>query len=369
MSDTNIQQKILNELTIQSGLLSTLDDNINKLSTAPPTPPKKILYDVENFITTSVPVKPDDVNSNLYQKEKIHDVLGRNSGPIKIINEFPGILYIITSTDGVNFRPETTIFEGQSKTYDDLYIVGLRSPTANLKYRVTERDVTTVSGQIFTGSRFKQRRDRNGVVVFEDDMESPTFKFTPIIVGIATIARSTDTSYSGDFSIKSVVGAAVGNNNTLAYFHPDFHAHQVGIQVEFASASVIYDLHLVIDYFDGLGNEYYADVFTVGGTAGGNSLIAIDQNGANYVLVSGVAPDLIQIFNEIHSWNIMKLVVDLETHQYVSAEVNGKKVSFNIPVQTFPAVGVRKHIEGDVTVYQANAVVYIDQYIFTEDEV
>lgn len=340
---------------------------------APPvitaTPPNAEYYDktrlIENSVATTLP--PD---SDQYQYESIYLAMDRPSLATTIINIGPGLLIIRVSwisKNGITVSDETTILEGDSNEFDKIYDVRLRSPTANLQYRVTERKISSVTGQRFTGIRFKERRDRKGVIVFQDDMESPTLKFSKTIVGLGTIARSTDISYSGDFSIKVVTGGVVGDTSAMIYFHPDFHEQKVGIQVQFSSDSVIYDLHLVIDFFDGMGNEFFADVFTVGGSAGGNSLIAIDENGNDVILVSGVGSDIIQIFEDIHSPNVMKLVVDLATHKYVSAEINGKKINFDLSIQNF-GNNLKRHIEAQVLVAQTDAVVYIDNYIFTEDE-
>lgn len=327
-------------------------------------------YDSSTSIAVSQPNELDP-ESDKYQSEDVWKKYKRLSRKITVVNVGPGLLYVRTSHNGTYFSEETVIFEGESKDFDEIYTLKLRSPTAFLKYRVTEYNVSTVAGQQFSGSRFKTKRDNSGVIVFQDDMESPTLKFVPNIVGAGTIARSTDVSYSGDFSLKVTTGGVITDNSSIFYFHPDFHEQKVGIQVQFSSASVIYDLHLVIYFYDGIGNEYLAEVFTVGGTSGGNSLIAFDENGKKVLLVTGIPPDLIQIFDDIHSWNVMKLVVDLSTNPkptYVSAEVNGKKVNFDIFIQKFSASGTRRHIKAEIILGQANAIVYMDNYIFTEDE-
>lgn len=325
-------------------------------------------YDSSNsIILASVSIVPDP-DSALYQEENVWKKLKRLSRKITTYNIGPGLLYIRLSHDGVYFSDETVLLEGEAKDFDEIYVIKLRSPTANLRYRVTEYNITTVSGQQFSGKRFLDRRDRGGVIVFQDDMESPTVKFVPVIVGAGSINRSTDVAYFSDFSLKVATGVVSTDTSSVFYFHPDFHEQKVGMQIQFSSESSIYDVHLVIDFFDGMGEDFVAEIFTVGGIAGGNSLEAIDENGQNVPLISGIPPDLVQIFNSIFSWNVMKLVIDLSTHRYVSAEVNGKKVNFDILLKRMAAPGQRRHIEAFIIVGQANAIVFMDNYIFTEDE-
>jgi hypothetical protein len=328
-------------------------------------------YDSSNVIITSQPAELDP-ESGLYQSENVWKKYKRLSRKITVFNIGPGLLYVRTSHDGAYFSEETVILEGESKDFDEIYVIKLRSPTANLRYRCTEYTVSTVSGQQFSGSRIRDRRDRGGVIIFQDDMESPTLKFVPIIVGAGSVNRSIDVAYTGDFSLKMTTGVVNTDTTRILYFHPDFHEQKVGMQIQFSSASFKYDLHLVMSFFDGISTEYQAEIFTVGGIAGGNSLVAIDENGNNVVLISGVSPDLVQIFDSIYSWNVMKLVIDLSAQnnkcRYVSAEVNGKKVNFDIIIRKFFAPGIRRHIETQILLGEANAIAYLDNYIMTEDE-
>ena len=110
-------------------------------------------YDVTNFILTAQPAELDP-DSNLYQEENVWKKYKRLSRKITVVNVGPGILYVRVSHDGVYTSEESIIFEGESKDFDEIYLIKLRSPTANLRYRFTEYNVTTVSGQQFSGSRF-----------------------------------------------------------------------------------------------------------------------------------------------------------------------------------------------------------------------
>lgn len=362
---------ISDNIVQQNTNLTQIDSDINAVKDSITLSSNRVKdqkwYDAENLILVSVPVKPEDNNSILYQYENINNVLGRNSGELDIVNEGPGILYIVTSIDGLFFKNEVTIFEGQKKTYNDLYTVGLRSPTANLLYKVTERKVTTVSGQQFSGSRFKDRRDRKGVIVFQDDYESPTLKFITDIIGAGTVARSTDTAYSDDFSLKMVTGANPGDHSDAKYFHTDFHGQKVGIQVQFASASDPYDITMLIQYSDGT-NVYGGNVFVTTSTSLNISeFYLIDESGTPILLKTDN-----NVTSAITAWNSMKLVIDISTKKFVSSIINGTKIDlsvFNLAI--VPAIST-KFIQTFVGVIGASAgsvaIAYLDNYIFSEDE-
>lgn len=277
---------------------------------------EELYYDIENVITTSVPTQPEDPNSSIYQKEKIKDVLGRNSKKLTIANDGPGILYVTISSDGTGYRDEITILEGHQKVYTDINSVNLRSPTAKLKYRVTERDILPGIGRRVE-DRYENRRDGSGVEVFRDNYESPTFKFKKLTVGgLGTINRSLDTAYSRNFSLKCDTSTNV-NGLSMCYFHPDFHDQKVGAQINFAKTDPAYDIHLSLLFYDGTGNTYQGEIFVDAG-----QFEYVDTNGSNVVLLN-VQND--PTYDDIHSWNILKIVADLSTKKYVSGELNGKK--------------------------------------------
>jgi hypothetical protein len=317
-------------------------------------------YDSSSIIITSQPAELDP-DSILYQEENVWKKYKRLSRKITAVNIGPGLLYIRLSHDGTYFSEETVILEGESKDFDEIYVLRLRSPTANLRYRVTEYNITTVSGQQFSGSRIKDRRDRDGVIVFQDDMESPTLKFVPAIIGAGTVTRSTDTAYIGDFSLKMVTGANPGDRSDAKYFHTDFHRQKVGIQVQFASASNQYDIDLAIQYEDGI-NQYTGDVF-----------VTVSGSTNSFELVGGIVLSTDNnITSAITAWNSMKLVIDISTKKFVSAIINGTKIDlsgFNLVV--LPFVGA-KYIQTFIglasTAAGSVATAYFDNYIMTEDE-
>lgn len=103
-----------------------LDSGIKTLTTAVLTDPG--LY---NIITTT--------NLSGYTQESIKILLGRNSSKLYVSNLGPGIIYLRVSKDGASFsNAEAVIYEGEIKTFYNVYEIRLRSPTANTNYIYTE---------------------------------------------------------------------------------------------------------------------------------------------------------------------------------------------------------------------------------------
>lgn len=332
-------------------------------------------FDVENVITTSQPNELDP-DSNLYQIESIYKKFSRLSNSLNIYNVGPGILIIRISHDGISASKEFILYEGEVKTYDRIYEVRLRSPSANLRYRVTEYDISTISGQTFSGSRYKDRRDRSGVVLYQDDYESPTLKFDSLIINIVTglpvagsIARSIDTSYSGDFSIKTVTGINPNDGVIMFYHHPDFHVGKVASQFHFASSDNIYISNITIDFFDGT-NRNRGQIFLVAGSNFkiGDLFLRHSDGTFGPAIVTGIP-----IFASTRSWNSIKLTIDIGSLEYVSATINGNRIDLtgrglNITADPITA----RHISSQIVSFSPSAggvkTVYFDNYIFTEDE-
>jgi hypothetical protein len=330
-------------------------------------------YDVSGVIAVSQPVELDP-ESVLYQSEDIWKKYKRLSRKITVLCVGPGILYVRTSHDGTYFSEETVIYEGQSKDFDEIYVLKLRSPSANLRYRVSEYNVNTVSGQQFSGSRFKDRRDRDGVIVFQDDYESPTLKFQKFIYPPGSpwvIVRTNATAYAGDFSIGTLPGSNIGDTAGLAYVHPDFHVGKIASQIHFASdfGTSVCDINLEIDYYDGKNLHSAFAAFTTDG----NLLIAIPVPGAPPgTSVEIQIPIAITIFPSSVSWNVFKLAIDISAFKYVAIFVNGERVDLSgFDLVTSPDTS-SKHIlslvENTTRFNNEEQLVFFDNYIFTEDE-
>lgn len=354
-------------------------------------------YDTTNVIATSQPIELDP-ESILYQSEDVWKKYKRLSRKITVLNVGPGILYVRASHDGTYFSEETVIYEGNSKDYDEIYTLKLRSPSANLRYRVTEYNVSTVSGQQFSGSRYKERRDRDGVVVFQDDYESPTLKFEGIFVrsGFAPIAianapfparilRSTDTAYAGDFSLKTIGGPLSADAATIFYQHPDFHVGKIASQINFATEENSFDVNLELDFYD--GTKIHQSFIAVLSTQDVNSnlcpvkLLLVTSNNTQVEIATGII-----LNRSIFSWNVLKLTIDISTFKYVAAFVNGERIDLsgfdmNLIQPHVSPKSVKSFIENDTIpqcfdlcefdrpcINPSPAIIYFDNYVFTEDE-
>lgn len=99
-------------------------------------------YDISNTITVATAVDPGDADAAAYQQERIYDTIQRRGDRVTVTNDIPldgGTLFVRVAHDGMNtFGPETPIYPQQFKTYFNVYELRLRSPMANLPYRVTE---------------------------------------------------------------------------------------------------------------------------------------------------------------------------------------------------------------------------------------
>lgn len=362
-------------------------------------------YDVENVIQVSQPLELDP-QSDKYQTENVWNIYHRLSRKLTVVNIGPGILYVRVTHDSQYVSEEYVIYEGQFKEYDEIYYVKLRSPSANLRYRVTEYPVSTISGQQFSGSRFKDRRDRDGVIVYQDDYESPTLKFdglfflnppisppTPISLAPppATIIRSTDTAYAGDFSIKTIGGPTIFSSVALTYRHPDFHVGRIASQVHFATDASLFNIRLELDFFDNQNvHQSFASIsadVTTGGQLCPVLLFIRIPDPTNTSIFKDIEIDTdVTLFRSIHSWNVVKLAVDISASKYVAIFINGERIDLsNFDMFTQPSI-IPRHVASFVAnltqpccriscggpsvpiPIPIPSTVFFDNYIFTEDE-
>lgn len=328
-------------------------------------------YDTTNVITVSQPIELDP-ESVLYQSEDVWRKYKRLSRRITVVCIGPGLLYVRVSHDGTYYSEESVIYEGQSKDFDEIYVLKLRSPSANLRYRVTEYTVSTVSGQQFSGSRFKDRRDRNGVIVFQDDYESPTIKFQQFTHGApGVVARTKATAYAGDFSIGTLAGPNLGDTKGIVYIHPDFHVGKIASQIHFAVdfGTSKSDVNLYLGYIDDVGVSY----------AG---FASFDSDGTLFISIPSSADPLIIdeiiirtgliMYPSVVSWNVFKLVVDTSALKYVAVYVNGNRFDLTgfdlVKLSDTPGKRILSIVENTTRTGGDPQLVFFDNYIFTEDE-
>jgi hypothetical protein len=82
-----------------------------------------------------------------YQRERIHDTIGRNATKATVINDGTVTIFAITSVNGRKWSPATPILPGEARTFINVWEIRLRCATVgNLNtftggvYRVTEYD-------------------------------------------------------------------------------------------------------------------------------------------------------------------------------------------------------------------------------------
>lgn len=95
----------------------------------------------------------DDISTTGYTQELIFPILKRLSPELYFINLGPGTIFLRVSKDGTNFSVQSPVFEGEVKTFYDVFELRLRSPTANTQYIITEyeyfkqKDFTFLTGR------------------------------------------------------------------------------------------------------------------------------------------------------------------------------------------------------------------------------
>ena len=101
---------------------------------------RQIFYEVSDVISTygtaqTLPLSDDSAS---YIRERVFDRLEMNAPVLNVYNDGPGTWYVRHSHDGNNFSEEFPIFEGEAKTYLNIYELRHRSPIADMNYRITE---------------------------------------------------------------------------------------------------------------------------------------------------------------------------------------------------------------------------------------
>jgi hypothetical protein len=111
----------------------------------------KLYTTPETAITVATPVIPDSFDTISdpntvpptpgYQVHTIYETLKRISPKISVINDGSEIIYVVSSSDGNTWSPETTVLPGESWDFYNVYEVRLRSPIVG--------DPSTFSGGVY----------------------------------------------------------------------------------------------------------------------------------------------------------------------------------------------------------------------------
>lgn len=99
-------------------------------------------YDISNTILVAGTSDPNNLDSPVYNQERINNALQRNADEIMVINDEPvggNTLFVLISHGGQQtFSPETPLYPQETKIYYNVYEVRLRSALQGHVYRVTE---------------------------------------------------------------------------------------------------------------------------------------------------------------------------------------------------------------------------------------
>ncbi len=101
---------------------------------------RQTFYELSGVISTygtaqTLPLSDDSAS---YIRERVFDRLEMNAPVLNVYNDGPGTWYVRHSHDGHNFSEEFPIFEGEAKTYLNIYELRHRAPIVDLNYRITE---------------------------------------------------------------------------------------------------------------------------------------------------------------------------------------------------------------------------------------
>ena len=134
-SNDEDMDRALTKMDKMVGLLS----DISKLTQTPAKVNREYWYDESSSITTANNTAISNPDSNLYTRIRVFEILGRTSPRLTVYNDGPGTLYVRASHGKNTWSiTEFPVYEGEAKSYIDIYELRMRATVANLNYRVTE---------------------------------------------------------------------------------------------------------------------------------------------------------------------------------------------------------------------------------------
>uniref|UniRef100_A0A6M3MBD0 Uncharacterized protein n=1 Tax=viral metagenome TaxID=1070528 RepID=A0A6M3MBD0_9ZZZZ len=203
--------------------------------------------------------------------------------------------------------------------------------------------------------------DKRGNIIKWVNFESPSLSYQFDPKGSATASRTSDYSFSGDFSAK-LYSAADGDAEASRVLLPlnDFHEKLVGIQAMFSMGDTNGAIIIALNYWETTTSKYSA-----------------------YIRYS-YALNVLQLWDETETWislatiektaslynfSTIKVIANLETKYFSEAFCFGEHFdlsSYAMHHKTMPAS--EKKLSGDVMVYGSHGktTVYIDNIIMTE---
>jgi len=208
--------------------------------------------------------------------------------------------------------------------------------------------------------------DRRGDVIFWDDFESPTAKFTSSVAGAGTVIRSNTVAKIGDFSAKCTTGTVQNQYAGTQYSITDFHLGKIGVQTSFASNDSDYEVKLINAYYDGTNYHmaYIKYVF------GDEKLYY--QSAIGPVVWTEIAAD-VEYRALTQNWSTIKVVFDLSNYEFVRLLAFGNEYDLSGYSMPSDASVANPYLYTSVEFHKLDVaaiarVGYIDNIILTENE-
>lgn len=205
--------------------------------------------------------------------------------------------------------------------------------------------------------------DRRGDVILVDSFEDGLNRVRTLSIGTgATVDLTMEKARSGLFAARLVAGSDSTRWSLIEHGVPFRRLGRIGHE-----ASFVFDTHLeyIMWSFEGYsGSHYYNTVIRY--YLDGQELRLVDENLAEQTFASGVP-----LGAEATAFHTVKIVVDLETEQYVRLLLDGTVYDLSdygfyvVADATAPIIEGRVGVKGDAG---TNSVLLVDDVILTENE-
>lgn len=204
--------------------------------------------------------------------------------------------------------------------------------------------------------------DRRGNVEFFDDFDDPVPGYDTACSSGAYIYRTTETSLTGNYSVKCITPSGSAGYVQLLFYHTNFHVGKIGSQFMFASEDSDYTITLTLLYYS--GSKFYLPRIRWSQDTGTLEC----YSGGGYVSLSPT----VKYNGSKHNWGAIKLVVDISELKYVRALFFGHE--FDLSDYTIDEEGsatTAPHIISRMefaTTSTSSKTGYFDNYILTDNE-
>jgi len=266
------QQEIINQLTNLNTNIIQLNNNSGSQEIN--------YYDVSNTITYTTLTNPENSDSPYYDRERIKELLGRNSRKLTITNDGNGNIFVRISHDGVTFSEEMPIYESDVKIYYDIWEIRLRGDRAGCKYRITEYPLNNVTVNIQKSEKIivlSTDKDTHFTGALNQNfMETELFTSELVSNKIRIVAINGQSMQPLKYRLIFWGSSATQNTTDL-----DSDTYLTDVVMDFSDTLSTFQ----IDTGAGLVNQYYLDVSALEGL-----YECFDGNYSMYVSLQNMSP-------------------------------------------------------------------------------